>query len=325
MKGILVTFSFLILAMLLARGCAELPPLAGQTATRQPAVPQATGPARPPEVRRTATPIEIKIVDAEIKADFQCPVSTPTQDYPTDTDVFGGGPGAEWYCSQDNELCTVKSGPWPAGGWKVGWRKPPGANLEVSGRRLDAEAPPLGASVPDGYGGTFQASGLIFPTGGCWEVEARAGSNVLRFVVPVDPLSHPPAGGRCDDLSAAVRSSDAIILGRVDDSNLNARGYAWQTVSVLQPWKKPSDPGYGLGDRIEVLQDIRQEPALEQGQLYLLFLQYEPWQIFCPERTLAKVSGQQVVSLSQDGWSMPLWSGGTLADVGEELVAALRD
>jgi len=58
--------------------------------------------------------------------------------------------------------------------------------LTITGRRLDAQAPHLRADVPEGYGQTgFQASGLIFPTAGCWQVTARAGGAELTFVTRV--------------------------------------------------------------------------------------------------------------------------------------------
>jgi hypothetical protein len=67
-------------------------------------------------------------------------------------------------------------------GW---WRAVPGP-LRITGQRLDATAPPAQSSVPDGYGDTgFQASGVHFPTLGCWEVTGRVGSTSLRFVTLV--------------------------------------------------------------------------------------------------------------------------------------------
>jgi hypothetical protein len=72
-------------------------------------------------------------------------------------------------------------------GVKVGWFRPAGATLEVSGRRLDGEAPPLHSHVPCCYPTRFQASGLVFPTEGCWEVTARAADQVLTFIVRVEP------------------------------------------------------------------------------------------------------------------------------------------
>jgi hypothetical protein len=65
------------------------------------------------------------------------------------------------------------------------WRGVIGS-LEIEGRRLDADAQPLSAEIPDGYGDDgFQASALVFPTPGCWEVTARAGNGELKIVVLV--------------------------------------------------------------------------------------------------------------------------------------------
>jgi hypothetical protein len=65
-------------------------------------------------------------------------------------------------------------------GW---WRAVPG-QLRITGRRLDAPpAPPARGDVPDGYGDTgFQASGVTFPTAGCWQVTGTVGATALTFV-----------------------------------------------------------------------------------------------------------------------------------------------
>jgi hypothetical protein len=72
-------------------------------------------------------------------------------------------------------------------GNKIGWFRPAGADLEITGRRLDAEAPPLEAHASCCYPTRFQASGVYFPTEGCWEVTARAAGSLLSFVVNVEP------------------------------------------------------------------------------------------------------------------------------------------
>jgi hypothetical protein len=41
------------------------------------------------------------------------------------------------------------------------------------------------ASIPDGYSEGFQASALMFPTIGCWEVRATAGRSTLTFVTAI--------------------------------------------------------------------------------------------------------------------------------------------
>jgi len=92
------------------------------------------------------------------------------------------GPG-DYFRSPDGRIVTHAYDRYHVGGTKVLWLKPVGARLEVSGRRLDGPAPPLGADLPAGYPGDYQASGMTFPTAGCWEVTARADGSVLRFVV----------------------------------------------------------------------------------------------------------------------------------------------
>lgn len=129
-----------------------------------------------------------------------CPVTplvratepTPAPQSPLRRDPI---PTQWWYRSPDQALWAPAShlGGGGAGRTKVVWIKPVGARLEVTGRRLDGPAAPLGVEFPEGYPGDFQASALIFPTGGCWEVEARivgAGpTSVLRIVAQVQPAA----------------------------------------------------------------------------------------------------------------------------------------
>jgi hypothetical protein len=68
-------------------------------------------------------------------------------------------------------------------GWKFGWWRIVPGTLTITGRRLDTPAPPARASVPDGYGPEgFQASGVSFPTEGCWEITGSVGGSALTFV-----------------------------------------------------------------------------------------------------------------------------------------------
>lgn len=72
---------------------------------------------------------------------------------------------------------------------KVGWWRGLDGTLVIEGRRLDASAPPLVADVPDGYGSHgFQATGLTFPTVGCWRVVGKVSTARLKFVVRVTKL-----------------------------------------------------------------------------------------------------------------------------------------
>jgi len=74
-------------------------------------------------------------------------------------DAFGSGP---WYVNADR---TIWAG-WDAvrmragkRGNKVLWIRPAGTQLTVSGRRLDADAPPMKPTIPCCYPTGFQASG----------------------------------------------------------------------------------------------------------------------------------------------------------------------
>jgi hypothetical protein len=68
-------------------------------------------------------------------------------------------------------------------GMKFGWWRQVSGYLRITGRRLDAPAPPLRADVSAGYGRTgFQASGVSFPTEGCWEVTGKVRQTTLTFV-----------------------------------------------------------------------------------------------------------------------------------------------
>jgi len=69
---------------------------------------------------------------------------------------------------------------------KWGWVRAVNGKLTIKGHRLDAQAEPLRASIPSGYGETgLQISALIFPTTGCWEVTGRVGDASLTFVTKV--------------------------------------------------------------------------------------------------------------------------------------------
>lgn len=71
-------------------------------------------------------------------------------------------------------------------GVKLPWWRGLAGRLRISGRRLDAKAPPLRARVPSGYGSSgFQPSGVVFPSEGCWRVTGRVGRARLSFVVLV--------------------------------------------------------------------------------------------------------------------------------------------
>ena len=76
---------------------------------------------------------------------------------------------------------------------KFPWWRGLRGRLVIEGRRLDAGAPPLRAHIPAGYGASgFQATGVIFPTPGCWEVTGHLGDTSLSFVVNVVKIGSGP-------------------------------------------------------------------------------------------------------------------------------------
>jgi hypothetical protein len=122
-----------------------------------------------------------------------CPVTLPSPAGPSGParDAFFG-----WGASYGNGTLWV-GGLWPRGiiavghgfvddrgrvGMKFGWWTKVAGRLEITGRRLDGRAPPVGAVVPDGYGGGFRPSGVTFPTEGCWEITGSVHRTELSFV-----------------------------------------------------------------------------------------------------------------------------------------------
>ena len=125
-----------------------------------------------------------------------CPVTEPVRAKPPDDAAVQGEPEVgNYYVNEDRSI-------WASAWWtetedfplraseegvKVGWFRPAGATLEITGQRLDGTGLPLEAHIPCCYPTRFQATGLYFPTPGCWEVTARAAESMLSFVVWVEP------------------------------------------------------------------------------------------------------------------------------------------
>jgi len=272
-------------------------------------------------VTRTTTGVEpTRTLTRPSDALETCPVTSPVAiadgEIPRDSSsdpIHSAG----WYRSTDGKI-LAPADTLHIGGNKFGWLRPAGAQMRVTGRRLDREAPPMGASIPCCYPGAFQGTGLYLPTGGCWELEARAVGSVLRFVVDVNGPSDAPVQQRiCRDLADAVRSSDGIIVGKVQESKPDPRGYIWQSVSVAQVWKNPYG---GEFTGIDFLQGTA-EPLLKAGHVYLIFLQGDPFQTVCPNQTLAEVVGKQVIHLDDRGPA--IWSGDALEEIQKEIKALL--
>jgi hypothetical protein len=90
-----------------------------------------------------------------------------------------GGPG---FVDRDGAL-----------GIKWGWVRLIAGELIVGGRRLDADASPARSYMNSGYGNiNFQATYLVFPSPGCWEITGRIRDRSLTFVVQVEKEGNGP-------------------------------------------------------------------------------------------------------------------------------------
>lgn len=125
---------------------------------------------------------------AAVSAD--CPVTSPNGSQPPGEAVQSDqhhGNGELWVVLPPSGVVEVPAANVQPDGslaMKFPWWRGVDGDLTITGRRLDGDAPPLRAEIPDGYGTTgFQATGLFFPSEGCWEVNGRAGAGSLTFVV----------------------------------------------------------------------------------------------------------------------------------------------
>ena len=137
----------------------------------------------------TATPTATTLTD-------ECAVTEPVWVKPPEDSAVQNPPAyGNYFVNEDGSIWASawwtedEEYPLRAGedGVKVGWFRPAGSLLEITGRRLDGQAHGFKADIPCCYPTRFQATGLIFPTEGCWEVNAKAGDSELSFVVAVEP------------------------------------------------------------------------------------------------------------------------------------------
>jgi hypothetical protein len=121
-----------------------------------------------------------------------CPVTRPNGDVPPGETVIPGsrylGNDALWTDLYPNPLRARPEDIHKDGSIeiKVPWWRGVSGRLTITGRRLDATAPPLSAWIPTGYGRTgFQSTAITFPTSGCWEVTGRVADASLTFVTSI--------------------------------------------------------------------------------------------------------------------------------------------
>jgi hypothetical protein len=125
-----------------------------------------------------------------------CPVTIPNGSTPPGESVneLHHGNGELWTALwPDGEITFSPDGPGevrPDGSlvMKFPWWRAEGfsAPIRVDGERLDGPQSGVSIEAPKGYGDTgFQASALVFPSEGCWQVTARVGDARLQFVVDI--------------------------------------------------------------------------------------------------------------------------------------------
>jgi len=105
---------------------------------------------------------------------------------------------AQWYRNENGTLWAFgfnSTRPPHAGsgdGLKVLWVRTDGGTFErhqlvIEGVQLGGQSAPMNTTIPTGYAGNYQPSGLFFPTEGCWNVTGIVDGNTLSFVVYVYP------------------------------------------------------------------------------------------------------------------------------------------
>ena len=258
-----------------------------------------------------------------------CPVTTPVTATPPDSQFRSPLPTGAYFVSADRGIWTAVAA-WGLGSRKVGWIKPEGSTLTVLGRRLDGDAAPLWADISERSVGDFQSSRVIIPSAGCWEIEARAKDSLLRFVFFVP--QRPDSGGAssCENIGEVVRLDRLVVTGRVESSTVDASGrWAWQSVRVtrnLYPYSWYREHA-SVGRMLTLLQDTARESPRAEGAEYLLVLHSDPWpwQVTCPQQTVAAVDQKQdsarVLPLAPD---QTLWEGTTLPEIENQIALAYR-
>jgi hypothetical protein len=248
----------------------------------------------------------------------QTTASTNTEK-PTNTNTASFS--SHWYRSADKRIWASAPARWFAGDHKVLWERPLGTQLKVTAKRLDGDAPPFKATLPDGYQSfDYQASGLNFPSAGCWEVTAQADQSQLQFTLDVLPRSYQPGSGACGDLSEAVKSSGLILAGKVVSSAPDRHGFIWQTIEVVAQFKGPRIEQ----NLLDMLHDSMLEAKIKPGTEYLFFLVSQPgypWRMLCSYLPLVAVS-ESDGQLSGPVWDQKI---GTLAELKAQISKLLAE
>lgn len=142
-------------------------------------------------------------MDLKAQSHSSCPVTTSNGVRPPGEQGSGNYFGGGWFGNGKLYTTLWKHGTvifhpggvgqvLPDGSLAVKWMWWRGDDVigrfSITGSRLDAPAPPLRAEFVDPRDRGFQPSQVIFPTEGCWEVNAAAGGSTLRLITRVVDL-----------------------------------------------------------------------------------------------------------------------------------------
>ena len=121
------------------------------------------------------------------------PMGGPPAGNTPGTSAYGNGKLFVWALDMRGTIVATPDFVNPDGsiGWKFPWMRVVPGSLTITGQRLDAPAPPLKSYVPSGYGDVgFQASGVTFPSEGCWRITGKVDHTSVTFVNLVITAAH---------------------------------------------------------------------------------------------------------------------------------------
>jgi len=164
------------------------PPTAGPPAASPPVASRATTPSPGPLTRAEARWCPRTVISHAIGPMGGSPAGNVPQ-----TSAYGNGKLFVWALDVHGTIVAPPDMVNRDGsiGWKFPWMRMVPGSLTITGRRLDAPAPPLKSYVPFGYGHTgFQASGVTFPSEGCWQITGKVDHTSVTFVNLVITAAH---------------------------------------------------------------------------------------------------------------------------------------
>jgi hypothetical protein len=198
-------------------------------------------------------------------SDFICPVTEPNGSLPPNETVASPeylGNGELWTVLWPDGKVMMEQHNLEADGslsMKWGWVRAVTGPLTIEGHRLDAEAGPLRADIPDGYGDTgFQVSALIFPTTGCWEVTGWVGESSLTFVTEVLFEGATPTPIAIQDISTSIPSPPVA----------NDGGYDWRGTKLTLAQPLPESPAEANVYSLKISQPATMDEARALAQQF---------------------------------------------------------